>query len=71
MIRTGQLVYTSDGAMLGSVAEVDGAYVKISAPMALDYLLPVACIHDTTEEALRTTFVHADLEQFRREPGSV
>lgn len=71
MIQPGQLVYATDGELLGTVKEIDDAYIKLSAPMSLDFLLPIACIHDSNEEVLRTTFPSGQLKQFRREPGSL
>ena len=71
MIQPGQLVYSSDGALLGTVTEVGDAYAKLSAPFSIDYWLPLECIDATDTALLRSTFPHADLERFRKEPGSL
>ena len=61
-------VAASDGELLGTVTEVGGTYVKLSAPMSVDYWLPVESIRETETDLLRTTFASGELSRYRREP---
>lgn len=70
MIRKGQELYASDGELLGTVAELGATHVKLSAPMSVDYWLPLETIEETETELLRATFASGELSRFRREPGS-
>jgi hypothetical protein len=71
VIQKGQELYASDGELLGTVTEVGGTYVKLSAPMSMDYWLPVETIRETETDLLKTTFASGELSRYRREPGSL
>ena len=71
MIQKGQELYSSDGQLLGTVAEVGGTHVKLSAPMSVDYWLPLETVEETETELLRATFASGELARYRREPGSL
>lgn len=71
MIQKGQEMYSSDGELLGTVTHVGETYVKLSAPMSVDYWLPLETVEETETNLLRATFASGELSRYRREPGSL
>jgi hypothetical protein len=60
--RVGTWVITRDGKDAGKVAEVNGHYIKVSAPAILDYWLPIGDVADTTEKETMLTVSKEELD---------
>ena len=71
MIELGELVYASDGKLLGRVGELRDEFFKVNADFRLDYWLPISCVTERADDLLVTDFDYAHLSDHLREPGSL
>ncbi len=66
----GARVVTLDGEELGKVAEVEGSYFKVDAPMRRDYWLGSDFIVQSSQENVSLSFAKVDLDAHKlNEPG--
>lgn len=70
-IAKGELVYASDGELLGTVTEVRAGHFKLDSPFTLDYWLPLDCLELRDDNLAVTSFPKADVDKFRVEAGSI
>jgi hypothetical protein len=64
-IRPGTMVYTSDGAELGKVAEVRGSSFRVDVSMMPDYWLPISAVSDTDGAGVRLSYGKDHIEDYK------
>lgn len=66
-VEAGAVAMTRDGKKLGTVADVEGRYVKINAPLARDYWLKDDYVAEEAPGCLTFGFDKKDLGAYRVE----
>ena len=64
-VETGAVAMTRDGKKLGTVADVEGRYVKINAPLARDYWLKDDYVAEEAPGCLTFGFDKKDVGAYR------
>ncbi len=64
-------VFTSDGARLGKVGEVQDAAFKVDAPFKPDYWLPLNTMASVDEDRISLTFPEDQLGTYKRDEPMV
>jgi len=61
-ISAGLTIHSEDGEQLGTVKEVEGAYLKVDVTLQPDYWLRRSDVLSFTNERVTMSFAHADLD---------
>jgi len=70
VILAGTPVYSADGRELGHIADVEGSYFKVSAPLARDYWLSCDYVGALDADCVTLSITHAELDEHKLgEPG--
>jgi hypothetical protein len=64
-IAKGRAVYTSDGAKLGKVKDLELNAVEVENPSQPDYWLPMSCVVAVRDGGLRLGFAKRSLDEFK------
>jgi hypothetical protein len=69
--REGATAVASDGEKLGTVAGVEGRFIKVNVPLGRDYWLSADYVIDETPERVTFGFIKKDLRAYREAKPSI